>query len=168
MSPAARPVLWNEWVCCMRPNFIGNHYLLCVDISLMKYHYGEELWNHCTYKWNSSQVCLLPSATLCQGSAGTPSTQHMPAPEMGLPRELCSGVKQQWGERQVLYMLLKAPSWEEQKTQRDFWHGHLVHWHRYSCAKTVQRCLIDFTSGKISVSWYWYPYSAIFYVYMYI
>lgn len=88
--------------------------------------------------------------------------------QMGLPRELCSGVKQQWGERRVLYMLLKTPSWEELKTRRDFWHGYLVHWLRYSCAKTVWRCLIAFSFGKISVIWYWYPYTAIFHVYMYI
>lgn len=78
--------------------------------------------------------------------------------QMGLPRELCSGVKQQWGERQVLYMLLKA--------RRDFWHGYLEHLHRYSCAETVGRCLIAFSFGKIFVIWYWYPYTAIFHVYL--
>lgn len=138
----------------------------------MKYGYGEELWDHCTYKWNNSLIAF-PLQPLCprdQQAHTQPSTcQHQKRGcQMELPRELHSEVKQQWGERQALYMLLKAPSWEKLKTQRDFWHGHPLHWHRYNCAKTVQRCLIAFTFGRISVSWYWYPYTAIFHVYTYI
>lgn len=152
-----------KWVFCMRPNIIENHYLLCVDANEIS------LWrkDHCTCKRNCSLICLLPSATLPQGPAGTHSTQHMPAAEM----ELSNGAAQRTFFRGETAMRRETSS--SHATKSTFLRGTenmkgFLAWAPCALAQ-IQLCkkskkyLIALTFGKISVSWYWYQYSACIY-----